>query len=381
MTTHPATLEPDRLWRSTLAPAVVGIMSLVATTPLFAQRPAQPSWVFEGFAARKQPEGSLLFGGIALTRYAHVIGLRAAGAVHPRTEATGGPTDGLGVWTAHADLIVEPLRVAPRLRMLLLGFSPYAFGGVGGVGVAVSGDKDTNVAVLSYGLGVHHDMIGPLGIQAEARYRSALESGKAFPGGVRENLEYSLGFRLSFGGHSGSKTAKKSRAPARTVAPQSAARFASGVLDVAESYLNTPYWYGGAGPYGGFDAGGFVQYVFGRSRVRLPRASHEIAKMCEGVSLQIGSLRPADLLFFASDRSNIDHVAIYAGHERIIHSSASGGGVRYDILSEGERGRWFADHLVSACRIVGDGLRPADETDPDKTLDPPDLAPPVARAP
>jgi cell wall-associated NlpC family hydrolase len=156
----------------------------------------------------------------------------------------------------------------------------------------------------------------------------------------------------------------------------------STVLDVAESYINTPYWYGGASPYGGFDAGGFVQYVFARAGVRLPRTAREIAKQGENVSLRVGALHPGDLLFFASDGSNIDHVAIYAGHERIIHATASGGGVRYDVLGEGERGRWFGDHLLSACRIIGsDSPQPAIDLPPDKSFDPPDLAPPTTRVP
>src|SRR6185503_14752456 len=64
------------------------------------------------------------------------------------------------------------------------------------------------------------------------------------------------------------------------------------------------------------------------------------------------ALRPGDLLFFANDGTNINHVAIYAGQDRIIHATASGAGVRYDTLGEGERGEWFADHLVKARRVT-----------------------------
>jgi len=103
----------------------------------------------------------------------------------------------------------------------------------------------------------------------------------------------------------------------------------------------------------------------------------------ETVSLRVGSLRPGDLLFFANDGSNVDHVAIYAGHERFIHSSASGGGVRYDVLGEGDRGRWFAEHLVTACRISGGDTTQPTTQDPsgNKSLDPPDVAPTAPRAP
>ena len=99
----------------------------------------------------------------------------------------------------------------------------------------------------------------------------------------------------------------------------------------------------------------------------------------ETISTRIGSLRPGDLLFFGNDGISIDHVAIYAGHDRIIHATASGGGVRYDVLGEGERGEWFTDHIVTARRIVAEGrARPNvghDESRDEGELDPPDQAP------
>jgi sRNA-binding protein len=90
------------------------------------------------------------------------------------------------------------------------------------------------------------------------------------------------------------------------------------------------------------------------------------------------------LLFFGNDRINIDHVAIYAGHDRIIHSTASGGGVRYDVLGEGARGEWFTDHIVTARRIVAEGkARPQarrDDSRGEGELDPPDQAPRAGRS-
>jgi phosphatidylserine/phosphatidylglycerophosphate/cardiolipin synthase-like enzyme len=70
------------------------------------------------------------------------------------------------------------------------------------------------------------------------------------------------------------------------------------------------------------------------------------------------AIEPGDLVMF-EDEGGINHVAIYVGHARIIHSSETGGGVRYDDLGT-ERGRWFASHLAAARRIAVDGSAVAD---------------------
>jgi peptidoglycan endopeptidase LytE len=145
-------------------------------------------------------------------------------------------------------------------------------------------------------------------------------------------------------------------------APEAAgSAIAARVIDAADDLLAIRYRAGGTKPETGFDAAGFVQYVFGQVGVRLPDSAREMSRVGREVSTRVGALRPGDLLFFANDGTNINHVAIYAGQDRIIHATASGGGVRYDTLGEGERGEWFADHLVSARRVTRAGGRDATE--------------------
>jgi cell wall-associated NlpC family hydrolase len=385
---------------------------------------AQGPGLFDAFAARKESPSDPLFAGIGFTGFSGMFGLRVSGALNfnngdngsvtptPNTyygcdryrcRSYGGPgprdyryDSGLGIgvggWTADADLLIAPLRALPVAKSLLLGFSPFAFVGIGGMGINPSNAADTSRATWSYGVGVHHDLLGWLGVSAEARNRRSLHSDSAIAIGSRRSWEYRAGLSLSFGGH---RDEIPSTAPRGIIMPvgepevdrfetaESAARITARVLDRAEGYVNTPYRSGSTNPNIGFDAAGFVQYVFGKEGVSLPRTAHAMAEMGEEISTRVGSLRPGDLLFFGNDGSSIDHVAIYAGHDRIIHATASGGGVRYDELGEGARGEWFADHLVTARRIVAEGrARPRlrrDGSRDEGDLDPPDRAPRAGR--
>lgn len=165
--------------------------------------------------------------------------------------------------------------------------------------------------------------------------------------------------------------------PAASRGGVSPAPSAPRVIATAEDYLGIPYKWGGTSPRTGFDCSGYVRYVFAQQGVQLPRTSREQAGAGQRVSPRVSALRQGDLVMFA-EKTRISHVAIYAGGGRIIHSSSSGGGVRYDDLST-RRGQWFEQHLVAARRLAVDGrsLVQALEllTRPDMPLDPPDHAP------
>jgi hypothetical protein len=129
---------------------------------------------------------------------------------------------------------------------------------------------------------------------------------------------------------------------------------AARVIPTAERYIGTPYRYGGTSPVSGFDCSGFVQYVFARNAVKLPRTSRQQAKVGASMPRNFKSLAAGDLVMFAERGEPISHVAIYAGHNRIIHATSSGGSVRYDDLGT-KRGQWFVQHMVAARRVTPDG--------------------------
>jgi cell wall-associated NlpC family hydrolase len=123
------------------------------------------------------------------------------------------------------------------------------------------------------------------------------------------------------------------------------------VLATAQRFLGVRYRYGGASPTGGFDCSGFVQYVFSRNGVDLPRTSRLQAHAGAMAPGKVDSLRPGDLMLFASRGGRIDHVAIYVGNNRMVHSSAGAGKVVYDDLST-PRGRWYLARHVASRRVV-----------------------------
>jgi cell wall-associated NlpC family hydrolase len=126
---------------------------------------------------------------------------------------------------------------------------------------------------------------------------------------------------------------------------------AAGILATAKRYIGTRYRYGGESPTSGFDCSGFVQYVYGRNGVHLPRTSREQATAGAAVPLDVESLQPGDLLLFASTGTTVNHVAIYVGNNRILHSTAGAGGVVYDDLTT-SRGKWYLRRHVASRRVL-----------------------------
>jgi cell wall-associated NlpC family hydrolase len=144
----------------------------------------------------------------------------------------------------------------------------------------------------------------------------------------------------------GSRHTPAARVP-RARVTASAAR----VLATAERYVGIRYRYGGDTPGAGFDCSGFVQYVFGRNGVTLPRNSRQQANAGRPLAALVDSLKPGDLMLFSSKGVRIDHIAIYVGNNRMLHSSAGAGKVLYDDFST-PRGKWYLARHVASRRVL-----------------------------
>ena len=244
-----------------------------------------------------------------------------------------------------------------------IGVAPFI--GVGAAGVHDSVQSEA-LTMWSWG-GTIRIPIGGAAVNLEARERIPFgDRLHAAEQGFHRGWEQRLSITFPIGGRrapqrtaiarttsstSSSSSSKVTRSSTSSHDSRSAAARRLRLVDGAEAHLGTRYRYGGDSPREGFDCSGFVRYVFAREGITLPRTAREQAARGERISHSRHKLAVGDLLFFRLESSRIDHVAIYAGDGRIIHSTSSGGGVLYDDL-DSKRGRWYMDRLVSARRIV-----------------------------
>ena len=352
---------------------------------------AQPRWTLAPYVAtdRTLPGAPTIYGA-AITSYHGLFGLRASGALsglRTTVNAGGASTTHASAWTADGDLVFSPAR-HPAGRALLGGLEPSFFAGIGTHGVRTALDERLSAPAWSWGVSLSQPIFSRIALETEARRRSPIDYATTFPAERFERgWEYRAGLALRFGGGRDRTRAPsrgpsvssggRARTPARRYPTSAPSAPSAAVLNTADDYLGTRYVYGGTTP-DGFDCSGFVQYVFRRHGVMLPRTSRQMAQAGETLPAAVRSLRAGDLMLFAGDGARVDHVAIYAGNGRIIHSSSSGSGVRYDDLST-PRGQWFEDHLVAARRVMSGGRSLFDantlrDLGPVE-LDPPDAAP------
>jgi cell wall-associated NlpC family hydrolase len=112
------------------------------------------------------------------------------------------------------------------------------------------------------------------------------------------------------------------------------------VASIAKRYLGIPYRWGGESPKTGFDCSGFVQYVFSRVGVSLPRVVS--AQWTVGRRVSRSDLRPGDIVFF----NGLGHDGIYIGGNRFVHSPSSGDVVKISTIAG-----YYADRWVGARRV------------------------------
>lgn len=105
-------------------------------------------------------------------------------------------------------------------------------------------------------------------------------------------------------------------------------------------YLGTPYLWGGESPETGFDCSGFVQYLYGRRGVALPRVAEDQAAV--GIPVRPEELRAGDAIFFADATGYVHHEGLYLGDGYFVHAPRTGDVVKISSLYEPYYARQYA---------------------------------------
>ncbi|MCL6452802.1 MAG: C40 family peptidase [Alicyclobacillus sp.] len=131
---------------------------------------------------------------------------------------------------------------------------------------------------------------------------------------------------------------------------------AAAIIATAKSLLGVPYLWGGNTP-AGFDCSGFVQYVFAKNGITLPRESHDQATV--GTPVAESDLQPGDLLFFSNTdadaslyANHVTHVGIYIGNGAMIESSSSHNGEGVVIIQNVFANPYYVSHYYGARNVM-----------------------------
>lgn len=123
------------------------------------------------------------------------------------------------------------------------------------------------------------------------------------------------------------------------------------LVNIARSYLNCPYQWGGRSPFG-IDCSGFVQIVFKCFGVHINRDAWQQAEQGEEIS-DPHDVRMGDVATFKSIDGRIYHAGLLLSQDRIIHASSQ---VRIDRFDPkgiySEREQRYTHNLLSIRRMA-----------------------------
>ncbi|MBN2721520.1 MAG: C40 family peptidase [Campylobacterales bacterium] len=120
------------------------------------------------------------------------------------------------------------------------------------------------------------------------------------------------------------------------------------LIEDAKNHKGGKYVWGGTNPRG-FDCSGYVQYLYGKHGVKLPRTA--LAQSKVGLPIDPNHLKQGDLVFFMTDKKRnipITHVGIYVGNGQFIHAASKDRGIIISPLNSGS----YSNTFVGAKRVL-----------------------------
>ena len=108
------------------------------------------------------------------------------------------------------------------------------------------------------------------------------------------------------------------------------------IVATAKRYLGGKYVYGGNNLKTGVDCSGFTQQVMKLCGIKIERSSRA-QYASSGVKVSVSEILPGDLVFYGSNGVTVDHVAIYAGDDQIVHASSARTGIKMSKLYYGKK--------------------------------------------
>ncbi|NBC68231.1 cell wall-associated hydrolase [Paenibacillus sacheonensis] len=131
-------------------------------------------------------------------------------------------------------------------------------------------------------------------------------------------------------------------------ASSSKTSLASKITATGKKYMGVPYKFGAkAGITSAFDCSSFIQYIFKKNGISLPRSSKSQSKV--GVRVSKSNLRAGDLVFSDTNGDGIiNHVSLYIGNGKLLHTYRVGVGVTISTF----KGSTWDHRFVTARRVL-----------------------------
>ncbi|MHC0035469.1 C40 family peptidase [Pseudoneobacillus sp. C159] len=111
----------------------------------------------------------------------------------------------------------------------------------------------------------------------------------------------------------------------------------------AKKHIGTPYVWGGTTP-SGFDCSGYLNFVYAKAGITLPRTVASIWSETKAVA----NPKVGDIVFFETYTSGPSHAGIYLGNNKFIHAGSSTGITISDLTNSYWKARYLGAKTTSA---------------------------------